>query len=93
MMWSPTWRGYSPVTTCWRTRGKLLNLRRLLKISPVCFRAQRLLALETARRVVSRSCLQRRDSGLLSSCNYDELILGPKPKKPYWPQMNADEHG
>ncbi len=39
------------------------------------------------------SATPRLDSGLLSSCNYDELILDPKPKKPYWPQMNADEHG
>jgi len=40
----------------------------------------------------ARVCRPRLDSGLLIPWNYDELIFGPKPKKPYWPQMNTDKN-
>jgi hypothetical protein len=58
----PPFAKYSPVTTCCKRQAKLLILSCLSELSPVCFPAQWLLALETARRVDCRSCPANRAS-------------------------------
>jgi len=46
-----------------------------------------------SRAICSAGLKPAADSGLLKSWNQDELTLGPKAKKLYWPRMNTDEHG